>query len=67
MHEVWLSLFVAAVASLQDEDMGLTGSLLGGSMARLGKITGAKSSSTVMCYLVGFCVVVFIVIWYLIR
>lgn len=47
--------------------MSLTGGLLGGSMNRLAKITGAKSSSTLMCYLVGFCVAVFILIWYLIR
>eukprot|EP00729_Bicosta_minor_P012777 gene12779-5568_t len=50
-----------------EEDMDLTGGLLGGSMNRLAKVTGAKSSTQLMCYLVGFIVVVVMLIWHLIR
>ena len=49
------------------QDMDLTGGLLGGSMNRLAKVTGAKSSTQLMCYLVGFIVVVVMLIWHLIR
>jgi len=48
-------------------DMSSTGGLLGGPMKRLKMLTGAKSSSTLMCYLVGFAVVVFMIIYFMIR
>eukprot|EP00035_Acanthoeca_spectabilis_P022106 m.442037 g.442037 ORF g.442037 m.442037 type:complete len:112 (+) comp18741_c0_seq1:157-492(+) len=40
--------------------------LLGGTVNRLSKVTGLKSNS-VLCYLVGFCVFVFILMWYMIS
>lgn len=52
--------------SWQGNDFEGLGGLLGGSMRRLSKLT-ASGGSKVMCYLIGFVVSVFFVIWYLIR
>eukprot|EP00038_Savillea_parva_P014317 m.10704 g.10704 ORF g.10704 m.10704 type:complete len:120 (+) comp2771_c0_seq1:302-661(+) len=48
------------------DDMLSTEGLLGGTVNRLTKVTGLKSNS-VLCYLVGFCVFVFILMWYMIK
>ena len=45
-----------------NEDFFGAGGMLGGSMKRLQKLTGASSNSF-MCYLIGFCVFVFLLIY----
>eukprot|EP00037_Helgoeca_nana_P001171 m.25521 g.25521 ORF g.25521 m.25521 type:complete len:119 (+) comp11520_c0_seq1:1466-1822(+) len=47
-------------------DMLSAEGLLGGTVNRLSKVTGLKSNS-VLCYLVGFCVFVFILMWYMMK
>lgn len=51
--------------SLQDDMLGAD-TMLGQTMNRLGQVTGLGSSK-IMCYLIGFCVFVFILLWYLVR
>lgn len=53
------------LGSLQEDMLGAD-TLLGSTIGRLGKVTGLGSNKF-MCYLIGFCVFVFIVLWYLVR
>ena len=46
--------------------MDFSSGLLSGARSRLEKLTGSSGNSF-MCYLVGFCVFVFCVIWYMAR
>jgi len=48
------------------DDMLSAEGLLGGTVQKLTKVTGLKSHS-VLCYLIGFCVFVFLLMWYMMR